>query len=1190
MRAPTEALSEQAAAVSRVSDRGDGLRDIADHAHSIVWMADADGICCYLSPGASAHLAALADMDMEEWAAFIHPDDRERLRPVFRQAKEARSEYQVEYRLVRSDGSVRWVFSAGAPRFAEDGSFLGYVGMLVDCSVRHEALARLAKSEETHRLLTESSSDLISHHAPGTGVYLYVSPSSRRILGFEPSELLGRSVYDLVHPDDVALLRAEVLRQQERGADDSRLVEFRLRHKDGRYIWLGAMASLLLDPATGEKLGAVAVSRDITAERRAREELRQSEARFRSLTDLSSDWYWETDAEGCFTFISDGVHRLFGTSPNEVIGLTRVERAADPDQPGLLEYVDKTSRHLPFRDLVYSSFVFSKGTVRHSALSGEPVFEDGRFVGYRGVARDITEQIRLNAEMARLSDENRALIENSLDVIAMLDPEGRFVRINGTVEEVLGYPPAEMLGRSYLDFLLPADRGMLEGVAFGIDGNARVIRNMVCRWRRKDGRIVHLSLSGRPLQERNALHVTARDVTESLKARDRIASVLESIGDAFFALDRDWRATYVNQKTADFLGHRQEDLVGRILWEAVPEILDSQAMRYFRLAMETGRRLSFELYWEPVRAWCEVRVYPSEEGISVFFHDISTRRAAEQAVRASEERLRRMVELTPAGYLLTDAKGAMIEVNPALCELTGYLRDELVGRDISQVLPVCPLDNALLVRHGASAVQGKETTLRHKQGHDVYVLASINIERDANGHGQSLTAFVTDITERKQAEGRLRELATHDTLTGLPNRTLLGERLQKMLDGAGSRTPVAVLFVDLDHFKEVNDSMGHGQGDVLLNEVAQRLRTRLRPDDIVARLGGDEFVVAAPCSEGTFSARCIVEKLFAALAEPMQIGDQEVFVRASVGISMYPHDGTGKDALLQNADTAMYCAKAAGRNCYRFFEATMSAEAKNRLSIEHALHRALERKEFELFYQPRLGLGSLEVMGMEALIRWNHPQLGRLAPLEFIPIAEERGFIAAIGNWVLEEACAQARRLTDRFGKPLRVAVNLSARQLKDGRLVEQVRDALQRNGLPASQLELELTESALVDDMQRSVEMFERLKALGVSLAVDDFGTGYSGLAYLGQFPLDVLKLDKSLVNQQRDERISKVIRAFIDMAHTLGLSVVAEGVETADTQHFLEQAGCDEAQGYLFAKPLAIDDFEAFLAQSAPAIMPAG
>jgi diguanylate cyclase (GGDEF)-like protein len=410
--------------------------------------------------------------------------------------------------------------------------------------------------------------------------------------------------------------------------------------------------------------------------------------------------------------------------------------------------------------------------------------------------------------------------------------------------------------------------------------------------------------------------------------------------------------------------------------------------------------------------------------------------------------------------------------------------------------------------------------------------------------------------------------------------------VQDLLDSCPRNASVAAMFLDLDRFKEVNDSFGHEFGDVLLCEGAARRRRVIRPTDVIARLGGDEFVVAAHCASGRAAAARIGEKLLEVLTTPISIAGQDVIIGASIGISLFPADAPAKEQLFQAADTAMYRAKAAGRNRFRFFEPEMAVATRERMALETSLRPALARGEFELRYQPRIDLRDMSVLGMEALIRWNHPERGRVSPQQFIPIAEETGLIAQIGRWVLREACRETRRLMDELGRRICVSVNVSARQLAHQTFVDEVRQVLSETGIPPDCLELELTESALIDDIERTARMLRELHELGVKLAVDDFGTGYSGLAYLRSFPIDVLKLDRSFVLQD-DERISAFdfVKAFVDMAHALNMSVVAEGVETADVVEFLRSAACDEAQGYYFARPMPLDALRALLAEEAAA-----
>ena len=1029
-------------------------------------MTDANDICIFMNQDGLFAPDQWAEFSTTAWAQFMHPDDSARVHPILANARATLSDYHVEYRLLKSDGTVRWIMSCGAPRILANGECAGYNGTIVDVSDRYDALAQIQKSEAEFRLLTEYSTDLISHYSP-QGIVLYASPSYLQILGYDAADMLGVNVFDFTHPDDIGLIREETL-QQLRQLRESQVVEIRKRHKDGHYLWMGVKAQVLLDATSRRVTAVVAISRDITPQREAKDALANREERFHSLTNLASDWYWETDADDCFTFMSEGLGRLFGTPPEDVIGKTRRERAADLAQPDMVVYFDKVARHEPFKDLAYTAYVPSMDRVRHAVISGEPVFAAGVFKGYRGTGRDVTERRHAQAELER--------------------------------------------------------------------------------------------------------------------SRRNLVRVLESIGDAFYALDRDWRATYVNQKTAALIGRDKEELLGKTLWEIVPDFLRPAVHTQFTQAMETGRNTIFVEYYEAVDAWTEIRLYPHADGISVFFHDITKRRKADEAVRIGEHRLRNVIDMTPSGYVSTDAVGAVIDVNPAFCSIAGYDSTELLGMNLMMLLSSCPIDGALFKRGGMTAAHGKEATLLRKDGNLVHLLMNVSIERDDNGNALRLTAFLTDITERKCSEALLEELATHDALTGLPNRTLINSRLQQMLAAAAPEESISLMFIDLDRFKEVNDTLGHACGDALLQTVAQRLKSVMQPEDMIARLGGDEFIAASHCLMGSESAELIACRLLAALATPFYIQGQEVFVSASIGISMFPGDGATNEALFQNADIAMYRAKAAGRNGYCFFEARMSTEAHRRMAIEQALPRALERQEFVLHYQPRINLRTMQVTGMEALIRWHHPQLGLVSPLDFIPIAEDRGFIDAIGKWVLEEACIQCHQLSERFGLALHVSVNVAARQLKSPDYIEQVVQALDNAGLAPQCLELELTESAMIENVDVSAALLGKLRLMGIKVSVDDFGTGYSGLSYLRRFPLDILKLDRSfLSHESAGVRSDAFIKAFVDMAHTLDLSVVAEGVEDLETCNFLRDCACDEAQGYFFAKPLALDAFTAYLAAAA-------
>lgn len=427
------------------------------------------------------------------------------------------------------------------------------------------------------------------------------------------------------------------------------------------------------------------------------------------------------------------------------------------------------------------------------------------------------------------------------------------------------------------------------------------------------------------------------------------------------------------------------------------------------------------------------------------------------------------------------------------------------------------------------------------------------------------------LTESR-AEKRVNHLAYHDPLTDLPNRQRFADQLEHSTDVARRRgQPLALLFLDLDRFKLINDSLGHGAGDLLLQSVAQRLIACVRKGDVVGRLGGDEFTLIVEGVASAQEAALIAQKVLVVLAEPFMLDSREVFVTASIGIALYPFDGADHGTLLKNADVAMYRAKEHGRNNYQFYTAEMSARAMERLALENDLRRALERNEFLLHYQPQVHLASGDIIGLEALIRWHHPELGLVPPADFISPAEETGLIVPIGEWVLFSACQQARAWQDAGHREVRVAVNLSGRQLKQRDLVDTVRGVLSDTGLEPKWLELELTESSIMQNDKLTRSTLWELHDMGVRLSIDDFGTGYSSLSYLKRFPIDTLKIDRSFVRDiTTDPDDAAIATAIIAMAHNLKLEVVAEGVETAEQRQFLQDRGCDSIQGYLISRPV--------------------
>jgi diguanylate cyclase (GGDEF)-like protein len=446
---------------------------------------------------------------------------------------------------------------------------------------------------------------------------------------------------------------------------------------------------------------------------------------------------------------------------------------------------------------------------------------------------------------------------------------------------------------------------------------------------------------------------------------------------------------------------------------------------------------------------------------------------------------------------------------------------------------------------------------------------------------EGVVAQVAQYLMRRRAEDNFKHLATHDPLTGLPNRLLFGERVSEAIARSErSQRGLAVLFVDLDRFKNINDTLGHGAGDAVLKACAERLGRSLRDTDLIARISGDEFaVLVEPCAQPA-AAIAVARKILTAIERPLIIQGQEVVLTGSVGISIYHEDGRDAETLLKHSDIAMFKAKESGRNNYQFYSAQMNPHSLQRLGLEAALRRALDRNEFTLHYQPKFDLRSGDITGVEALLRWRHAELGMVSPAQFIPIAEETGLIEPIGAWVLKEACTQAKRWLDDGLQGVKVAVNLSARQFRNQRLCRDIRKCLSESGADPRLLELELTESMVMQDPEMAATMLKELKWMGLGLSIDDFGTGYSSLAYLKRFPIDSVKVDRSFVKDiPGNAEDAAIVEAVLALAHSLRLRVVAEGVETEEQNEYLKKIGCDEMQGYFASKPLPTDDVTRFL-----------
>ncbi|MES2356162.1 MAG: EAL domain-containing protein [Pseudomonadota bacterium] len=559
--------------------------------------------------------------------------------------------------------------------------------------------------------------------------------------------------------------------------------------------------------------------------------------------------------------------------------------------------------------------------------------------------------------------------------------------------------------------------------------------------------------------------------------------------------------------------------------------------------------------------------------------EIAERGQAQEALRERDARIRRLVESNIIGVFFWDVEGRTADANDAFLEIVGYTREDLRSGKIDWISMTPPEYHAIdskaveeLSVNDSCAPYEKEFIRKDGNLVPVWVGAAF-----LEGSKKNAVGFVLDLSERKRAEERIRHIAHHDALTGLPNRLLFQDRVsQAIAQAQRSHHRVGMLFIDLDHFKDINDSLGHQIGDRLLRAAARRLQRCLRAGDSVARLGGDEFVISAPTLDDENSVALIAGKVLDALRRPFLIDQHELHVAASIGISLYPTDGRDPEALMRAADTAMYYAKERGRDNFQFFTSQLNEVAQRRLTVANRLHQALERGEFVLHYQPCVDLDSGRVFSAEALIRWDQPQMGPVSPGEFIKIAEETGLIVPLGEWVLRAACEQLKQWRQAGYSTLRIAINLSPHQFRRPGFADLAARVLEESGVPPAALEMEITEGVLMLQNPENQAILQQLADLGIHLAVDDFGTGYSSLAYLQRFPIHSLKIDQSFVNGiEVDANDTAIVSAIIAMAQSLRLRVVAEGVETAEQVTFLKVRGCDAVQGFYFSKALPPEIF---------------
>ena len=808
-------------------------------------------------------------------------------------------------------------------------------------------------------------------------------------------------------------------------------------------------------------------------------------------------------------------------------------------------------------------------------------------------ADDISTQVLLQESLRRQEALHNQLMQSSPIALLIIDGlSSKVIETNSTVKEQLGYDPRKLVGKHLLKCGLFSNEFEAQLVADSLQKKTEIIEGEASlATARKTTIRAEYSLRRGVVQGRSLLFLYTRDITTKHMAvvalresQAKFSQIFTESPDSIAIIDfKTLSVIDVNSQFLSTAGYNAKEIMGKPIKTLLAD--KSVVSQAAKIINNKGRANNLEVDLlakngkrQPSLVSISTIEVSGKTVLLCIAKDISRQRETEIKLRRSEQRFRGTFENAPLGMMLADTTGRIFQGNRFAADLLAYEEKQLPGLHLSRMVPT--EDRALLLEvleqllSGALSQSHSERKLIAQNGVEIWVNLHAVLQESEDGSPLYFIIQMADITEMKRSQESMERLAFYDTLTDLANRRLFNDRLTQAISRtARNQKSAALFYLDLDQFKRVNDTLGHDAGDALLKHVSLRLQKCVRKEDTVARPGGDEFTLILCDIDSISDASRVAEKILSELRKPVVIAGQQLVVTTSIGITMMPQDSNDPQTLMRNADMAMYKAKERGRNNYQFFLEEMNKNARNRLQIETELREALKRDEFVLFYQPKIRLSDQQLTGVECLLRWEHPTRGLLGPNEFIEIAEDTGVIVDIGSWVIEQACISAQLLRADYSEAFQVALNISPRQFKDPNLISTIRRNLRAADLPPESLELEITETMLMQDIEAATQTVQRLHDIGTSIAIDDFGTGYSSLNYLKKFPIDTLKVDRSFIMDiPQSEDDMAITSAVIAMAHQLNMGVVAEGVETDAQREFLLRHDCEYAQGYLFGKPMPL------------------
>ncbi len=1177
------------AALRRSEER---FRSMVQNASDMIAVLDSQGTVVYESPSHERYLGYPAEARIGRKSTdLVHPEDLAKAKALLSSLL-AREKDVVsgEFRLRHADGSWRVVSCTGT-NLLENPAVGGLVINSHDITERHNAEEALRSSEERFRSLVQNASDLVSI-VDARGKLLYASPPHQRLLGYNPRSAKGARLADLLAAEDWERVQKTLA---ELSRDPGAVVTFeaRVRGRDKQWKFLRTTCTNLIDnPAVG---GIVLNSHDITKSKLGEEALRESEERFRLLSTAAFEGIIIHD-QNKIVEANRTAAELFGYQPGQMIGLGKPSLVT----PEFREAVSHSLREGDRKGMEVMGLRRDGGQFPVELVE-RPIPFRGRTMTVAAI-RDITERLRAERELRESEEKHANLFRYSNDAILVHDLNGGLLDVNQRALDQFGFESREVLGLKVQDLVLPEFQASYRESMDALISTGFVSFEIEFQKRGGETFAAEVSASLFEIGGQRVAQEIVRDATERIRSEqalreseERYRGLFEGVPLGLYRIAPDGRLLDVNLVLVEMLGYPDRETLLKI---STTDLYVQPAMRleWQRQMEKQGQVRDFEcqirrfdgsVIWSRSSASAVHGASGDLQHYEGAVEDITDRKEAIEALRRKEERFQSLVQNAPDMIAIIDGDGAILYESPSYERVLGRPSEERIGKSSFDFVHPEDLPSLKAALDELVGEPGKTMTVEHRALHadeTWRVLEATATNLLDNPAVQGIVVNSRDVTDRKRAVDQLLHGALYDPLTGLPNRALLIDRLERSVAACRQHPDrhFAVLFLDLDQFKIINDSLGHTIGDRLLVQIGLALKTVLRSSDTIARLGGDEFVMLLDDVREEQHAIRVAERIHDILKTPFHIGGHEIFTTTSIGVAFSRPNIAGPEDLLRDADTAMYRAKAQGRACHVVFDPVMHETALNWLRLETDLRRAVKNQEFTLLYQPIISLPARELAGFEALVRWNHPERGTISPVEFIPIAEETGLIIPLGRFVLRQACGQfdTWRTNGQNRSPLMISVNISNRQFFHSDLPSDLAEVLRETGMDPRYLALEITEGVLVHDADLAARRFEQLKQMQVQLFLDDFGTGYSSLSYLHRFPIDTLKIDRSFVtNLHKGTENRDIVHAILTLGASLGVRVVAEGVETLEQAEELTRLGCELCQGFLFSRPVGSDEATRFV-----------